>query len=266
MAQITHTTYEVHTALFDGPLDLLLHLIEKEELDITQVALAKVTDQFLDYVDKLQDDPEMELIADFLVVAARLLWIKSRALLPRPATSEPITDEGDEVTDELIAQLRSYRRYKEAAQTLRERDEAGLHAYVRVARPPRPQKVILDLSDVTLKALQALAQAALYPLEGPRPTEAIQRPRISIGQQIRLIQKRLTHWKNVAFHTLLGKQPTRLEAIVTLQAILELIKQEAVQAVQGQRFGEIIIEAVVPPEEIRAGVPETTPPSPPPHQ
>ncbi|MFP4345385.1 MAG: segregation and condensation protein A [Anaerolineales bacterium] len=266
MAQVTHTTYEVHTALFDGPLDLLLHLIEEEELDITQVALAKVTDQFLEYVKGLQGDPEMELVADFLVVAARLLWIKSRALLPRPSATEPAGDEGDEVTDELITQLRRYRRYKEAAQSLRERDEAGLHAYVRVARPPRPQKIILDLSDVTLSALQALAQAALYPLEGPRPEEAIQRPRISIGQQIRLIQKRLTHWKNIAFHTLLGTRPTRLEAIVTLQALLELIKQEAVQAVQGQRFGEIIIEALAPPEQIRVGVPGTDPPSPPPHQ
>ncbi len=266
MGEFRGRGYQVQTELFEGPLDLLLHLIEKEALDITQVALAKVTNQYLEHVEAMKSNPDIEGVADFLVVAARLLWIKSRALLPRPPQSSAANLGEDDVGDELVEQLRAYRRYKEAAQWLRERDGAGLHSHVRIAPLPRPQRVTVDLSGVTLDKLRAVAQALLYPLDSPRPEEAIQRPRISIGQQIRLIQQRLTHWRNVAFQTLLGRNPTRLEAIVTLQAILELLKQEAILATQQQRFGEILIEARVPPEALATNVPDTTPGSPPPHQ
>lgn len=262
-------TYQVHTAQFEGPLDLLLHLIEKEELDITQVALAQVTDEFLAYVDAMGGHLEIEIVAEFLVVAARLLWIKSRVLLPRP--SQPVLAEGTEeedVGDALIQQLRAYRRYKEASQWLRERDEAGLRTYVGVTPPPRPQHVTLDLTGVTLEALRAAAQAVFYPADGPRPQEAIQRPRISITQQIRLIRQRLMHWQQVAFHSLLSRKPTRVEAVVTLQAILELIKQHMVQATQATLFGEIVIDPLVPPDEIPEPTASTEAPliQPPAHQ
>ena len=261
--------YQVHTAQFEGPLDLLLHLIEKEELDITQFALAQVTDEFLAYVDAMGGHLEIEIVAEFLVVAARLIWIKSQMLLPRPSKS--ITDgEGDEedLGDALVQQLRAYRRYKEASQWLRERDEAGLRTYVRVAPPTRPQHVTLDFVGTTLAMLKNAAQAVLYPSDRPRPEEAIQRPRISIVQQIRLIRQRLIHWKQVGFHTLLSRQPTRVEAVVTLQAILELIKQRMVQATQGSLFGEILIDPLVPPEEIPepTSPSELVPVSPPAHQ
>ncbi len=242
--------YEVHTPLFEGPLDLLLHLIEKEELDITQLALAQVTDEFLAYVEAMQGRLDIELVADFLVVAARLLWIKSRALLPRPLAASPAASEEEAAGDALLEQLRAYRRYKEAAQWLRERDEAGLRTHVRIARPPRPQRFTLDLANLTLDKLKRVAEAIMYPTEGPRPEDAIQRPRISIVQQIRLIRQRFGHWKQLTFSTLLGRQPTRLEAAVTLQAILELIKQRAVAATQSARFGEIFVEALVPPDQI----------------
>jgi segregation and condensation protein A len=241
--------YQVHTALFEGPLDLLLHLIEKDELDITELSLAKVTDEFLAYVDALQEGVEMEVVADFLVIAARLLVIKSRVLLPRPQ-EEADAEGDDEDEDELIQQLRTYRRYKEAAGWLRERDEAALRAYVRVAPLPRPRNVNLDLSEVTLEQLGEVAQASIYPRDRPRPEEAVQRPRISIAQQITLIRKRLRQWQRVAFQSLLSREPTRVEAAVTLQAILELIKQRALDATQERLFGEILIRPLVPPEEM----------------
>ncbi len=250
-------SYEITTPVFEGPLELLLHLIEKNELDITKVALAKVTDEFLAQVNVLREKMQIEVIADFLTVAARLLWIKSRALLPKPPESARLARDEEDIGDELIRQLRAYRQYKEAAQWLRERDGAGLRAYVHVGAPPRPQHFTIDLSGVTLAALRAAAQAVLFPAEGAQPQEAIQRPRISIVQQIRLIRQRLIKWAQsstravtVTYRTLLSKQPTRVEAVVTLQAILELIKQCAVQAQQTQPFGDIIIESLVPPEQI----------------
>jgi len=265
MESKTNLTYQVHTTQFEGPLDLLLHLIEKEELDITQLALAQVTDEFLAYVDAMGGHLEIEVVAEFLVVAARLLWIKSRVLLPRPSQSASERDEDEEdVGDALIQQLRMYRRYKEASQWLRERDEAGLRTYVRVAPPPRPQHITLDFSGITLEALITAAQNVFYPTDGPRPQEAIQRPRISIVQQIRLLRQRLIHWKQATFHTLLSHQPTRLEAVVTLQAVLELMKQRMVQATQNSRFGEIVIDPLVPPDEIpEPNAPQEATPIPP---
>ncbi|MBN2389126.1 MAG: segregation/condensation protein A [Anaerolineae bacterium] len=250
-------SYEIATPIFEGPLELLLHLIEKNELDITKVALAEVTDEFLTQVNVLREKMQIEVIADFLAVAARLLWIKSRALLPKPPESARLVRDEDDIGDELVRQLRAYRQYKEAAQWLRERDEVGLRAYVHVGAPPRPQHFIIDLSGVTVADLRAAAQAVLFPAEGPMPQEAIQRPRISVVHQIRLIRQRLIRWAQssthamaVTYRALLSKQPTRVEAVVTLQAILELIKQRTIQAQQPQPFGDIVIEALVPPEQI----------------
>lgn len=258
-------SYEVRLPLFEGPLDLLLHLIEKETLDITQVALAQVTDEFLAYVEAMRGHLELDLVADFLAVAARLLWIKSRVLLPRPSSSVAAAYRQEEGEDELVQQLRLYRQYKEAAQALRERDQLGLRGYVRLTPPPRPQRLQIDLSGVTLAQLQAAAEGILYPSEGPRPQEAIQRPRISITQQIRLIRTRLIQWAKVSYSKLLSREPTRVEAVVTLQAILELIKQCAVSATQTQRFGEIVIEPLIPPDQIsESAIAAAEAPSPPP--
>lgn len=259
--------YHVETSHFEGPLALLLRLIEQNELDITKIALAKVTDQFLQHVDEMKQDPDIETVADFLVVAARLLWIKSRVLLPQRKESTSERDEED-IGDELIRQLRTYRRYKEAAQWLRERHNARLHAHVRVAPLPRPRKTTLDLAGLTVEKLHALAQEVIYPTDKPRPEDAIQRPRISITQQIQLIRLRLSRRREISFQTLLGRRPTRLEAVVTLQAILELMKQRIVWARQKERFGGISIKALVPPDQILASAAtENTPPvSPPTHQ
>ncbi len=249
--------YRVHTAQFEGPLDLLLHLIEKEELDITQLALAQVTDEFLAYVELMRGRLEIDVVADFLVIAARLLWIKSQALLPRPAQTAALAQE--DAGDELVQQLRTYRLYKEAAQWLRQQDAAALRSYVHVAPAVLPQHFILDLTGITVGALHAAAEAILYPREGPRPQEAIQRPRISIVQQIQLIGQRLMRLQQLFFHSLLSQKATRLEAVVTLQAILELIKQQAVQAQQGERFGDIVIAPLIPPEQISAAIETETP-------
>ena len=238
--------YEVHTPIFDGPLGLLLRLIEKNELDITKVALAKVTDEFMEQVDHMRATMQIEVIAEFLFVAAKLLWIKSRALLPKPPASARAAEDEDDVGDELIRQLRAYQQYKGAASWLRGRDGSGLRSYVRAGYLPRPTRITLDIGDIDLGDLHEAAQMALLPTEAPRPERAIQRVRISISQQIALIRKRLERWVRVSFRRLLSDAPSRLEAVVTLQAVLELIKQQAVSAQQEELFGDITIQALVP--------------------
>lgn len=242
--------FEVHIPVFEGPLALLLHLIEKDELDITKIALAQVTDAFMTYVDAMRDTMDIAVVAEFLSVAARLLWIKSRALLPKPPASAKEQPDEQDVGDELIRQLRAYRQYKQAAAWLLERDHQILRSYIHVDPPPRPQKVTLDMADVTLVMLHNTAQELLFPAKGPRPEVAIQRIRISIAQQIDVIRQNLMRLARVTFKHLLSRTPTRVEAAVTLQAILELIKQRTVQAQQQELFGDITVTAIGPPENI----------------
>src|SRR3990172_4509276 len=141
--------YTPPPSLLEGPLDLLLQLIEREELDITRVSLAQVTDQFLAYL-KILERLNIADIADFLVAAARLLLIKSEALLPRPPERQP--DEEDPGY-ELARQLLAYKRYKEIAGALHERAEAGPRTYLRLAPPPKAgdfgRKPMLDMRGLT---------------------------------------------------------------------------------------------------------------------
>ena len=252
---IIHATqdagYEVHTPVFAGPLALLLRLIEKKELDITKVALAQVTDEFLEHVEQMRANMQIEIVAEFLSVAAKLLWIKSRALLPQPPASANLDEQEDVTGDELIRQLRAYRQFKEAAGWLRQRDHEGLRDYIRTNTSPRPKRISMDISGLRLDVLMRVAEAMLYPREAPRPEGAIQRPRISVIDQISLIRRRLVSWARVTFRRLLSDTPSRLEAVVTLQAILELMKQHSIAAQQTELFGDITIRALVPPDQIR---------------
>src|SRR4030065_2495201 len=143
-------TYRVATDVDEGPLDLLLQLIERAELDITKLALAQVTDQYLEHLRKLSvrnlSERAAEEVSAFLVIAARLLQIKSEALLPRPPAREP----GEEDPGEALArQLQVYKKFKEIAAFLEQRQEAGLSTYLRIALSPRLD-ARADLSGVTL--------------------------------------------------------------------------------------------------------------------
>ncbi len=128
--------YTVQLPEFEGPLDLLLRLIEREELDITTIALAQVADTYLAQVRAL-DVPDPAALSAFLVIAAKLLLIKSRALLPRPAAAKGADESIDEGV-ELARQLREYQRFKQAAALLRSWEEQGHHSYARAVAPPAP--------------------------------------------------------------------------------------------------------------------------------
>ena len=246
--------YQIRLPLFEGPLDLLLHLIEREELDITAIALAQVTDQYLAYLAELERTQVKEL-TDFLVIAAKLLLIKSLALLPRPPALPPETED---VGDDLVRQLQAYKRFKEIAALLQEREKQGLAGYVRIAPLPRldPQ---LDLGATTADDLLAAVQEALDALPAPPVGEVVGRVTVTITEQITKIERYLIQRRRVRFREVLSEATTRVEVIVTLLALLELIKQDRVQVSQERLFGEIIIEQQTPTETTPADVPATTP-------
>lgn len=228
--------YTVQTPVYEGPLDLLLQLIERAELDITTLALAQVTDQYLEYIHRM-DVPADEMSA-FLVVAARLLQIKSEALLPRPPGREP----GEEsVGETLVRQLKIYRRFKELANWLDEREAKGWRTYLRVAAPPRVEGR-LDLSGLTLADLLAAIES-LASIEKNKQAlgTVIAPPRITIREKIAYIAQILKEHGKASFRALLGEAPTRLEVVVTFLALLELVKRYRVLAQQESLFGEIHI-------------------------
>ena len=231
-------TYEVTLPCFRGPLDLLLHLIQERELEITNISLAQVTDQYLTYVSHLER-LEVETLADFIVVAAQLLLIKSRALLPQPPPGE---FEEEEVGDELVRRLIEYQKFKAAAQQLRSREEEGLRAYPRaVAAQPRPpfprQGVSLnDLVEVLRQALQEQPVGSVGEIVAPLT--------ISLPARIRELERLVRRRRRLNFSRLLRKAKSRLEIIVTFLALLQLIKRRQIAVQQDRPFGEITVLAI----------------------
>jgi segregation and condensation protein A len=230
------SNYTVQLPVFAGPLDLLLQLIEREELDITKVALAQVTDQFLAYI-KVLENLDIADLAEFLVIAARLILIKSEALLPRPVERQPgEEDPGDELARQLIA----YKKYKQIAGMLKEREEANLRTYLRLAPPPKVEKK-LDFSKLTtLDLLEAVRRAMALTPDKPTLGTVVAAPKVTIRDQIRVIANSLrTQNGRASFQKLLATATTRLEIVVTFLAVLELIKRRKIEARQEQMFGEI---------------------------
>jgi segregation and condensation protein A len=244
----TAPQYTIELPAFSGPLDLLLALIERQELDITAISLAKVTAQYLAQIELLKQDRVDELI-DFLVIGARLVLIKSRALLPQdPVVGEDLDEE--DPAEALIRQLHRYRRFKQAANWLGEREKMGLRTYLRVAPPPKLQGR-LDMSEVSTAELLEAVRAALLRAASLEESVSVARPRtITIADQIRHLRYRTRDGARVSFETLLSDKATRLEISVTLLAVLELIKRREVYAVQDEMFGPILVVGLPPqPQE-----------------
>lgn len=235
--------YTIDLPVFSGPLDLLLHLIEREELDITAISLRQVTEQYLAQIEALKRD-RVEQLIDFLVVGARLVLIKSRALLPQTPTLPGDEEEEEDPAEALVRQLRTYKRFKRAAAWFQAREERGLRTYLRVAPPPKLESR-LDLSGVTVDALLAAVRAALERAETAEESVALVQPRrITIEGQIRRLRHRVRGRQRVPFEELLSRKVDQLEIAVTLLAVLELIKRREVRAEQTTLFGPIAIVGI----------------------
>jgi segregation and condensation protein A len=232
--------YQITTEVYEGPLDLLLQLIERAELDITKVALAQVTDQYLAYLESLQQRDAAEVSA-FLVIAAKLVQIKSEALLPRP----PDREQGEEDPGLALAQqLIIYRRYKRAAAWLYAREEAHLRTYLRLAPPPKVEGKV-DLTGLTLiDLLQAALSVYALSREKPGINQVVTIPRVTILDKIRVIMQDLKERGHSTFRSLLGPDHNRIDMVVTFLALLELIKRHIVEARQGAIFADIEFQPI----------------------
>ena len=233
--------YRIELPAFSGPLDLLLHLIERNELDITVISLARVTEQYLAQVEHLKQK-RLEDLIDFLVIGARLVLIKSRALLPQsPAIP---SEEGEEdPANALLRQLRLYKQFKTAAAWLHRREEQGMRTYLRVAPPPHLDTK-LDLTGVTINTLLHALREVLARTETKDDSVDVFQPRrVTIEGQITYLRKVLGKAGSVSFRDLLSAVTDHVEVSVTLLATLELIKRREATAHQEYLFGPIEIRA-----------------------
>lgn len=229
--------YTVLLPSFEGPLDLLLHLIEKNELDITTLSLARVTDDFLRTIDALrQQDPDT--IADFLVVAAKLVLIKSTSLLP----VERVVTDPERTGEELARALEVYRHFKQVAQGLGEREAQNLRSYARAEVSHSLTKRLdpggLTLNDLFKSLKRILQEKALE----PESVDEVVRPlRITVRQRLTELTRALRHGKSLPFTQLLSDAPDRQEVIVTFLALLEVLRLGWARVVQTELWGEILL-------------------------
>jgi segregation and condensation protein A len=238
-------TYQVRLSVFTGPLDLLLHLIEQQELDITAVSLAQVTDQYLDYL-RMIECARPDDLADFVVVAARLMLIKSRALLPRPPK---IDEQDDDIGDDLVRQLVEYRRFKQIAQFLSERAQTGAHMYPRtvpVSKLSQTWTPKLDLGETTLDDLIGALQSLLQQETETSSDLGVVPHTVTIEQKIEQIQASFCLDRVLTFHSLLTNAASKIEIVVTLLAVLEMVRAHQVTVNQEHLFGEILISPLRP--------------------
>lgn len=239
--------FRLELPAFIGPLDLLLHLIDRQELDITAVSLANVADQYLAQVRRLGED-QVEQLIDFISIGARLLVIKSRALLPQPAKVPNADEDEEDPADALLRQLRIYKQFKSAAIWLDSRRQAGLRTHLRVAPPPHIEGR-LDLSGVTVDTLLGALRAVLERSEVLEDSLSVAEPRsITIEDQMKLLRERLGARSKLYFTDMLAQPQNRTEIAVTLLALLELIKRREARAHQTTLFGPIEITSDKQPQ------------------
>jgi segregation and condensation protein A len=233
--------YKISTEVYEGPLDLLLHLIEQAELDITKLALAKVTDQYLDHLHSISDRDPVEVSA-FLVIAAKLVFIKSSILLPSIDNGDQ--DDEEDVGDQLARQLLEYKKFKDISIWLDERQRSGQRSYYRVGAPPKYREV-LDISGLKTEDLVEILLEIFFENENFTPlSDVVTITTLTIKNKIKDIIEYFKENQRNNFSDILGENPTRLDLVVTFLALLELIKHHTVEASQETLFGNIALESV----------------------
>jgi len=228
--------YEVKLERFEGPLDLLLHLIQRDEIDVYDIPIARITQQYLTYIE-LMRLLDLDVAGEFLVMAATLMRIKAKMLLPVPPPGE---DEEIDPRDELVQRLLEYRQFKEASTTLKSREEHRRLEYERGMVPGEEEAGPLPLAPATLFHLLDALNRVLSRLPA-RTVMELEGEAYDIEEKIERIQSRVRVAGRLSFETLLGECRSRLEMIVTFLALLELLKMNRLSVVQDANFGEIVL-------------------------
>ena len=259
--------YKVKFDVFEGPLDLLLYLIKKEEVDIYEVNLTRLAEQFIEYIDTMRL-LDLEIAGEFLVMAATLMYIKSRELLPVDQRAETEgEEEGEDPRWELIRQLVEYKKFKDAAAQLQVLESRQSDVFARI-----PGKIEFEEDraagrpDVSIFDLVNAVNAILKRVNKREDLRDIFEDKWTVSEKIEHVMKQVRERGSVKFSALFEGVTTRTEVVVTFLALLELIRLKQLTALQPEAFGEIEIGAAPPPVTASTestgqseGMPERTP-------
>lgn len=236
-------SYKVKLETFEGPLDLLLFLIKKNEVDIYDIPISQITQQYLEYIEIIQLF-DIEAAGDFILMAATLMRIKAQMLLPKSAVEE--IDEIEDPRQELVYRLLEYKRFKDVAQDLAEKEAEAKLSFPR-GRYKFEHRIIepdfSEISDVTLFDLVA-AFRTVVSAKANVPVHRIQDINVSLEEQMQLIMDRLRDKRRIEFTSLFTKGDDKLVLIVTFIALLELVRQKQLYATQNAVYGQIMIEYI----------------------
>ena len=253
--------YKVQFEVFEGPLDLLLYLVKQEEVDIYEVNLTKIATSFIEYVEVMRQ-LDLDIAGEFLVMASTLMYIKSRELLPvDQQTQVEGEEEGADPRWELIRQLVEYKKFKDVAATLQEREAVQEHIHPRVPGKPgfeipvaRPQVSLFDLINAVNSVLKRFTA---------QDTRDIFEDKWTVSEKIESVMTLLKERPLVKFSELFAAATSRTEVVVTFLAVLELIKVHHIFITQPQPFADIEITRAPEPSpalEPASATPASTPP------
>jgi len=235
----------LHLPVFEGPLDLLLHLVRENRVSITDIPIALITDQYLEYL-RMMEELDLEVASEFLVMAATLLEIKSRMLLPKPLRLEGEEDGEEDPRAQLVAKLVEYQQYKALVETLQTWEAERKQWFFRSPDAPMPDyELPIPLGELTpLHLLRALERLLAEAVDAPPPAISIPHKRISLRLKIVEVWRHLQSAKDgLRFEDLLNAPFTKWDVLLTFLAVLELMRQGRVDARQEVLFGEIILWA-----------------------
>jgi segregation and condensation protein A len=242
--QMEDSPYTVTLGVFEGPLDLLLHLIRENEIDIYDIPIAKVTEQYLAYLS-LMESLDLDVAGEWLVMAATLLEIKSRMLLPEDPQEQP-DEEPVDPRLELVERLIEYEKFKGAAEIFREKEAERSRVFARGAVELefdlRPK---FDLSNITAVDLLAALQKILLDTGEDEPVTSIQRRKVSVRMRMREVWRKIETAGKLVFDELFEGDRNRVEIVITFLALLELLKQHKVTVKQTRAFAPIQIVPVM---------------------
>jgi segregation and condensation protein A len=232
--------YKVKLEVFEGPLDLLLYLIKQDEIDIYDVSLERITSQYLEYLQAFKE-LNIELAGEFVVMAANLIYLKSRSLLPIDQQPPEEDAAEDDPRWELIRQLIEYKKFKEAAAELHLRELEQERVFAREGASALADREPLRLGEVGIFQLINAFQTVLKRIDARQDVQEIFGERFSVSEKIDAILQRVASGAPLRFSDLFGSVVSRLEVVVTFLALLELIRLKQVRAVQKNVFEEIEI-------------------------
>jgi segregation and condensation protein A len=232
--------YKVQLDVFEGPLDLLLYLIKKAEVDIYNIPIEKITTQYMEYLS-LMRMLDLNIAGEFIVMAATLMMIKSRMLLPVEERPELEEEEGEDPRWDLVRQLLEYKKFKDAAGRLEEKEHEQENVFTGGARPVTADTDAgMTLQEVSLFDLIAAFNEILKRAK-PEQIGEIFAERFTVADKIEYVLRTVAERRSVQFQELFGERSTRHEIVCTFLAILELVRLRQVDVRQDRRFGAILI-------------------------